>query len=141
MRRGGVADRLWGGPVRCPAPGHGEVATARDESDRAGDYEEGGGDAGHLHPHLTAPSTGRRRRLSQAGRFAGGRILQVGLELPEVLDVRVHFVSPGSIVGSVAGCRPRSCNTSARRRSPRLTRCRALSSVHDKRRATSWYES
>ncbi len=37
----------------------------------------------------------------------------------------------------VAGCRPFSCRTSASRRRPRLTRCRAFSSVHESARATS----
>ena len=64
----------------------------------------------------------------------------------EEVDVGVHVSlsvigSVASVTGSVAGCSPRSWSTTPSRRRPRLTRWRALSSVQDRRRATSEYDS
>ncbi len=66
----------------------------------------------------------RRRGLASTAR-AVAACSQVGFEELQVPDVRVHGVST-----SAAGCSPRSCSTIATRRRPRLTRWRALASVH-----------
>ena len=63
--------------------------------------------------------------------FLGGDVLEVGFQLLQVADVRVHDST------SELSCSPRSCSTSATRRSPRLTRCRAFASEHRSRSATS----
>ena len=63
--------------------------------------------------------------------FLCGDMLEVGFQLLQVADVRVHDST------SELSCSPRSCSTSATRRSPRLTRCRAFASEHRSRSATS----
>jgi hypothetical protein len=113
--------------------GIGRASTAEDVTDRARHDQERGGDTGDAHPRAPGvpPDRALERRTFDARRLTGGSTLQICLQLFEVLDVRVH------VSFSAAGCRPFSCRTSASRRSPRLTRCRAFSSVHESALATS----
>ena len=63
--------------------------------------------------------------------FELGCLAKVVLQELQVSDVRVHAST------SVVISKPRSCSTMATRRSPRLTRCRALASEHRSFAATS----
>ena len=121
--RMGSGRRLGGRP---PRRGRLDRPARHDE-----EADRRGGDRSPSDPQ-GPPSPQSAERSSATARAA--RPPQILLEERQVLDVGTDGVST-----SAAGRSPRSCSTIARRRRPRLTRWRALASVHASLRATSGY--
>src|SRR6185437_15046285 len=91
------------------------------------------GERGPRHPML--PSASLELGFPQLPFLLAGGRLQIPFQVLEVFDLRVHRYS----VSASASASPRSCSTSPSCRRPRLTRWRALASLHSSFLATSGY--